>query len=188
MLKLILKALLVTFPFSCFCQENKILIYANKNDFLIPYVHDVLKELNSYSGDKGKIFSKVTDLNLLLLNTETDKKFREGLNLYFPNADFKNIEVSDSVLRIFTDNDLFLLVNENILQDKIEFQFTLYSVVKGNIVNPPDHSFPLRNIIKPIAQNDFFIDITSDSYLMLLKNGIKNFSQNQISLLNLNLS
>lgn len=174
---LIFVFLILTIEKSTYCQKwndgQRLLIYSNKNDFLIPYVQSVLTDLQLYSGSEH-YFSKVTNLNLLLLNTKADKAVRESLNLYFPNVNFSNNHISDSVLKIFTQNDLFLLINENTLQDKIEFQFTLYEILNDKIVERSLNEYPLRNIIKPSnSKIDFFIDVTQKDYLTILKNKIK---------------
>jgi hypothetical protein len=170
--------LFLTATQSSYCQNTehgqRILIYSNKNDFLIPYIESVLSDLHLHTENNDRLFSKVTNLNLLLLNTRADKAFREGLNLYFPNANFANTQVNDSALKILTDNDLLLLVNENILQDKIEFQFTLYDILREKPIDKSLNEFPLRNIIKPKnSKIDFFIDVTSSNYLTVLKNELK---------------
>ncbi len=55
-LRLIIILPLCIFSISCFCQDgSKVLIYANKTDFLLPYIKVTLEEMTDNESGK-KIF------------------------------------------------------------------------------------------------------------------------------------
>lgn len=177
--KLISGIFFFTVWFSTYCysqSENKVLIYANKTDFLLPYIQKTLSEMID-SRTREKIFTQETNLNLLFVNTEADKLLRDNIYYNFPGKEFnatKNRALQDSIFNIFITNNKFLLINENVLLDKIEFQFSLYEILQNeSSINNSNNDFPVKNIIKPISQNDFFIDLTSPDYLNTLENGVK---------------
>lgn len=160
-----------------FAQEGrKVLIYANKNDFLLPFVKSTLEGLIN-TKSRQKIVSKATNLNIQFVNTDANKLLRKDIAYNFPEKMFgesNEQSLKDSIFSLLTRNDYFLLVNENTLLDKIEFQFVLYQYV----IDPSQtleniKNFPLKNLIRPIAENNFFVDISSLNYLSVLKNGVK---------------
>jgi hypothetical protein len=160
-----------------FSQDtNRILIYANKSDFLLPFIKSTLDGMvNNKTGQR--IFSTITNLNLLFVNSDADKLLRNTINFNFPDKSFRpplNNNTRDSIFNIFIQNDRFLLINENILLDKIEFQLTLYEILPNKKkLTTKGNDFPLKNLIKPISENNFFVDIGSADYLDILKNGVK---------------
>ncbi|KAA9037984.1 hypothetical protein FW778_14540 [Ginsengibacter hankyongi] len=181
MLKVTFKSSILLIVFlitsNCYCQEgNRILIYSNKTDFLVPFIKSTLEEMVSNETGK-KLFSRADNLNLLFVNTDADKLLRNNLNYNFPDQSFqstRNTTLQDSIFNAFVSNDYFLLVNENTLQDKIEFQITLYKVIKDTPNEREKRNyFPIKNIITPLSENDFFIDITANNYPTILKNGVK---------------
>lgn len=164
-----------------FSQEKKsVLIYANKTDFLLPYIKVTLENMVDNQSGKNLIL-KATNLNLLFANTTADKLLRLDLDHNFPNKSFSSFTKStlkDSSLNVFLKNDYFLLVNENTLQDKIEFQLVLYKILKNNDKEIDELGFPTKDLISPIAENNFFIDLKSSNYLSVLRNGVKKLFPN----------
>ena len=153
------------------CQEKgKVLVYSNKHDFLVPHIENTLRNIVN-ANSKNQLFNRVTNLNLLLVNTEADKLLRANIYYNAPNISFENLtnKTKDSLYNIFINNNYFLLINENILQDKIEFQLTFYEIISGK----DTQNFPIRNIIKPISQNNFFINPDDPDYLTKLNAGVK---------------
>ncbi len=60
------------------------------------------------------------------------------------------------------------------MQDKIEFQLILYKIVKDTLsIHDGLNDFPIKNIITPVADNNFFVNISSSDYQNTLKNGVK---------------
>jgi hypothetical protein len=166
----------------CLAQRaNQIIIYSNKSDFLVPFIKTTLEEMvDNKTGQK--LISKASNLNLLFVNTDADRLLRSSLDYNFPDKSFdilKDEKLKDSLLDVFVKNDYFLLVNENILLDQIEFQLVLYKISKDTAQNIGNkNKFPFKNLIRPIAENNFFVDIKSANYLDVLKNGVKKLLPN----------
>lgn len=158
-------------------NPGRVAIYASKSDFLIPYIKQALLDLKDpVSGET--IFTEAKVLNFVFTNADVDKLMLDAAYYYAPRkkiAEDSTVNGSrDSIVNFLVGHEYFLLVNQNVLGNNIEFQFVLYSILKQQEVEQAAfNNFPFKNVIKPLAETNFFINITEPEYLTKLRNGIK---------------
>ncbi len=148
-------------------EEQKILIYAEKEDYLMPLIEKKLSEIKYLSKD-NKIFNKVTNLNRITSNIANEKilnnavKYHSGLNIALTDS-MKRVQ--NSIVDLIKKNDLFLQVKINILNNLLEYQFFLYKITST--------SFPTINTAEPISTFNTFIDIQNDNYNKKIEDAVK---------------
>src|SRR5438105_4113278 len=148
-LKLIILSFCVNTTFVLYSQQSsRILIYANKSDFLIPFIKKSLEEMTDNKNGL-KIFSQATNLNLWLVNSDSDKLLKNGVKKLLSESNFINkfkisftgnyTEINPN--RIFAStNDTVNLKITDIFDydteiDKIDFKLNFYD--KKNATDKP---------------------------------------------------
>ena len=88
---------------------QKILIYAEKSDYLMPLIEKKLSEIK-YFGKNNKIISKITNLNRINSNITNEKilneamKYHSGLNIGLTDSMKKTQNIIVDLLKV---NELF---------------------------------------------------------------------------------
>lgn len=147
-------------------KERKLIIYAESNDYLLPMIEKELMQVSFYE-NKDLIYLKVNNLNYINSGIFGEKqinnaiKYLSGVNL---SLDDSARFIKDKVTAEILQNNLFLKVKINELNNLLEFQFALYEIVGKNIsINTSNQK----------AAVDIFIDIQHDDYGRKIKDAIK---------------
>jgi hypothetical protein len=148
-------------------EQQKILIYAENEDYLMPLIEKKLSEIK-YLGKDNNIFNKVTNLNRITSNIANEQilnnaiKYHSGLNIRLTDS-MKRVQ--NSIVDLIKKNDLFLQVKINTLNNLLEYQFFLYKISPTN--------FPIIDTTNPISTFNTFIDVQNGNYSKKIEDAIK---------------
>lgn len=155
-------------------NNQTLLVFAEDNDFLLPHVIEMLSDIKDVKTGK-RIFGKVINLNRYKDDIQYQLTFSEVFH-YF-SSESKLLEDSKDAVNLkkqitdgLTDHNLFLKIKINSLNELLEYQCSLFKVLKNETQN--SNSFPIIDVNSPISDISFFIDPRSHDYESTLNNHI----------------
>lgn len=154
-------------------EQPSLLFYSEKNDYLLPFIENTLKELKHKRLNK-KLFRLVVNLNKTRELQEHQFNLREIIDFYNPE---KFVDISDQDKRRYEElanqlirYDLLLIIKINTLQELLEYQLTLYSI---NSQSMRSSNIVVPDPINSIHSLSLFINPKSEEYLYKLESTIK---------------
>lgn len=157
-----------------------VLVYSTGKPYLQTFIETELSGLTNVELQRN-YFENVHSLNTFISDNEYQGAIREiiesqnssgkKLSIYYRQSE---IEVRNRIVKILTEYDYFLLINTNVLEDLIEFQFKLFRTVgnssSANVetINAP---FNLSDDVE--RSEDIFINPRKNDYKELISNAIK---------------
>lgn len=162
------------FNWKCCSCPQRLAFYMEGNCFLFPIIENQLNGLKRYSKDTTNYFSRIIPLNRYFENNESIFQRRTLLSFY-TDTSFIISKETEMYLEKFSDQllnfDIFLYVKANLIESIIEYQFSLYNVIKH--IDPSGPEIPFFDLSKPIKTTAFFIDPKDINYQKKILNGLK---------------
>jgi hypothetical protein len=150
-----------------------ILIYAEGETFLQPYIETTIKNLIN-KNLKKKYFQKANSFNRFVSENKYQAELSDLIGTITPENKELNVGYTEQenlirkrIFKILREYQYFLSVKTNTLGELIEFQFQLYETVSSK----ESGSYNISD--KVIGVQNFFIDPKSSDYLKKVKNAIE---------------
>lgn len=155
-------------------QEKSLLIYCEGDPFLMPFIENTVSSLAAVENDQ-LLFLEVNNLNRIYDAFNSDLIVMEAVgnhtnkeHIITPEAR----EIRDQISVLLTQHDNFLLVKVNTLESVLEYQFLLYSTLKGEI-GENKRTLAMMNPIDLIYSSSFFVDPSKIEYKQTIKEEIQ---------------
>ncbi|NUQ24309.1 MAG: hypothetical protein HUU34_10160 [Saprospiraceae bacterium] len=178
MKNIVLTLLLLLFAMNVYCQSaDNILVFAPKSDFLLAHIE---KELVGFQMNDRKLFDKVTNLNRIYSNVQSEGTLREVIGSY--SNKFYQLSPEAKAIRaeiesLLTAHNYFLLVNINTLDLLIEYQLQLYhtsnqTTQQFEMLND-SRLFPVNSVQNPVKIENFILNPSDPEYIYLIQDNLK---------------
>lgn len=145
-----------------------------KNQYLVPFIESELKNLKDKTeGEELNLFQEVKSLNLLVSGEKTNQNLIQAIGIFNKNnidfnTDKNAIKQNALIVEKLKDQDWFLKININTLNNLIEYQFVLFKIEKPL----HRHTFPFIKLDN-YRTTSIFIDPTSLDYKDKIKRALR---------------